>query len=393
MGEVPALGMVPSAARRLGDLWRRAATGPLPSVVGAVLLMGVLIAIIAPDPGAAVDALVTGSLTGRGLAESLQRSVPLIGLAVAYAYALRAGVLNIGGEGQMVMGALAATVVALYVPGPALIVVPAAYLAAALVGGLWAALAGVMFTRLALPIMITSLLLNYPADSIASYLVRFPLKDPTSSMIATPMVPNAFDIPPIAAVGSVVDVRLASLFGVDSPILLVTRNVNVSVVFVLALVVAVAFVNSRTRAGYETGMLGRNARFASYGGVNTRTTTLRTMVVSGAICGVVGATIVFGSQYRLIDGAIVQTNYAWTALLVALLAGSGSIALLVTGFAFAAILAGGAALERSTGVSAQLANVTQAAIILLVSIRLALPTSWGRRSRSSGTPTEAEPVP
>jgi simple sugar transport system permease protein len=140
-------------------------------------------------------------------------------------------------------------------------------------------------------------------------------------------------------------------------------------------------------------MLGRNARFASYGGVNTRTTTLRTMVVSGAICGVVGATIVFGSQYRLIDGAIVQTNYAWTALLVALLAGSGSIALLVTGFAFAAILAGGAALERSTGVSAQLANVTQAAIILLVSIRLALPTSWGRRSRSSGTPTEAEPVP
>ena len=113
--------------------------------------------------------------------------------------------------------------------------------------------------------------------------------------------------------------------------------------------------------------------FAAYGGVNARPLVLGSMFFSGSIAGAVGLVIVLGSHYRLIDGAIVQTNYAWPALLVALLAWRGSLALVVTGFAFAALLVAGAALQRSAGVSAQIAPVLQALIILIVSLRVFLP--------------------
>jgi general nucleoside transport system permease protein len=372
-------------ASRPARWWKRLAHGPLPSILVAAVVMVLLLGVIAPNPGAAFSTLLTAPVTGRGLAETIARTVPIVALALAVAYTLRAGILNLGGEGQMVLGSLAAGAVALYVPGPPILLIPLAYVAAALTGGLWAILSGFMFTRLGLPIFITSLLLNYPARSFVSYLVRFPLKDPGASMIATPIFPGAFDIPSLAPAGSFLDGLLAPVFGTDSAIVLATRTANVSIIFVVALVAAIAFVNARTSAGYETGMLGRNGRFAAYGGVDTKRAVLRTMFISGAICGVVGAIIVFGTHHRLIDGAIVLTNYAWTALLVALLAGSGSIALLVTGIAFAAIVVAGGALQRTTGVSAQIANVTQAVIIIFVSLKVAFPTDargWWRSGRT-----------
>jgi simple sugar transport system permease protein len=343
------------------------------------------VVLIAPDPQAAFGNMLTGSLTGLGLAETVRRSVPIIALALATAVGLRAGVLNIGCEGQLLLGALAGTIVAVYLPGPALLVVPVAYIAAALAGAAWALLSGLMYTRFALPIFITSLLLNYPARAVVSYLVTFPLKDPVNAAIATVAVPDQFHIPAIASAGSPLDVMITTVFGEQNGILLATRNLDVSAVAVLIAVAGVALVNKRTSIGYETGMLGRNARFAVYGGVDARRTALGSMFLSGAICGLVGAVIVFGSHYRLIDGALVQTNYAWTALLVALLAWRGSVALVATGFTFAAILVAGAVLQRTAGVSAQIAPVMQALIIILVSLRLVLPTSWRRRGQTTTT--------
>jgi general nucleoside transport system permease protein len=366
-------------SRRLAHLRERLVDGPAVSIVVAIVVTALLIGTIAPNPTEAFGTFLTSPFSGRGLAESISRTGPIVALALAVAYGLRAGVLNIGGEGQMVIGSLAAALVALFAPGPEWLLVPVAYVAAALAGGGWALISGLLYTRLGLPIFITSLLLNYPARSIVSYLVRFPFRDHESSMIATPIFSHAFDIPVIAPSGSPLDQVLGNVFGLESAIQLVGRTVNVSIVFVLAALVVVAFVNGRTTGGYESGIAGRNSRFAAYGGVNTKLTALRTMFVSGAICGLVGAVIIFGTHHRLIEGAIVLTNYAWTALLVALLAGSGVLPLLLTGFAFAAIIVAGGALQRTTGVSAQIANVTQAAIIILVSLRLGLPSAVRKR--------------
>ncbi len=379
----------PSAAPgRHVPRWRGAlgwATGSVPvSIVLALLIGAVAIVIAGKDPFAAYRSMVEGALTGPGLANTIQRAIPIVGLAMALAIAFRAGVFNLGAEGQMVLGGLAGTIVALRMPGPGLVVLLAACLAAIVAGALWGALSAVLQTGLGVPILITSLLLNYPARYLSSYLVRFPLKDENSSMVATPPVPEDARIAPLIPGTSGLGRSLSESLGRDHLLVLVTRGVNWSIVVVLAIVVLAAFVNRRTPGGLESGLAGLNPRFARYGGVNTSRLAITTMMISGGISGLVGVMLVLGSQYRLIEGALVGTNYAWTGLLVALLAANRPLRVLVVGTFFAALVVGGEAMQRAEDVSAQISQVIQAAVIVLIAIRVRLPLP--RRSRRGREP-------
>jgi general nucleoside transport system permease protein len=371
-----------------GDVprWRGAlgwATGSVPvSIVLALLIGAVAIAIAGKDPLAAYRSMVAGALTGPGLANTLQRAIPIVGLAMALAIAFRAGVFNLGAEGQMVLGGLAGTIVAIRMPGPGLVVLLTACLAAIVAGALWGALSAVLQTGLGVPILITSLLLNYPARYLSSYLVRFPLKDQSSSMVATRPVPEDARIAPLIPAPSGLGRAMSASLGRDNLLVLVTRGVNWSIVVVLAIVVLAAFVNRRTPGGLESGLAGLNPRFARYGGVNTSRLAVSTMMISGGISGLIGVLLVLGSQYRLIDGALVGTNYAWTGLLVALLAANRPLRVLVVGAFFAALVVGGEAMQRSEDVSAQISQVIQAAVIVLIAIRVRLPLrTWSRPGR------------
>jgi simple sugar transport system permease protein len=379
----------PSAAPgRHVPRWRGAlgwATGSVPvSIVLALLIGAVAIVIAGKDPFAAYRSMVEGALTGPGLANTIQRAIPIVGLAMALAIAFRAGVFNLGAEGQMVLGGLAGTIVALRMPGPGLVVLLAACLAAIVAGALWGALSAVLQTGLGVPILITSLLLNYPARYLSSYLVRFPLKDENSSMVATPPVPEDARIAPLIPGTSGLGRSLSESLGRDHLLVLVTRGVNWSILVVLAIVVLAAFVNRRTPGGLESGLAGLNPRFARYGGVNTSRLAITTMMISGGISGLVGVMLVLGSQYRLIEGALVGTNYAWTGLLVALLAANRPLRVLVVGTFFAALVVGGEAMQRAEDVSAQISQVIQAAVIVLIAIRVRLPLP--RRSRRGREP-------
>lgn len=385
----------PSAAPgRHVPRWRGSlgwATGSVPVAIVLALLIGAVAIVIAgKDPLAAYRSMVEGALTGPGLANTIQRAIPIVGLAMALAIAFRAGVFNLGAEGQMVLGGLAGTIVALRMPGPGLVVLVAACLAAIVAGALWGALSAVLQTGLGVPILITSLLLNYPARYLSSYLVRFPLKDESSSMVATPPVPEDARIAALIPSTSGLGRSLSESLGRDHVLVLVTRGVNWSIVVVLAIVALAAFVNRRTPGGLESGLAGLNPRFARYGGVNTSRLAVSTMMISGGISGLVGVLLVLGSQYRLIEGALVGTNYAWTGLLVALLAANRPLRVLVVGTFFAALVVGGEAMQRAEDVSAQISQVIQAAVIVLIAIRVRLPLP--RRSRTEREPaTTADP--
>lgn len=362
---------------RLAD----ALTGPVTvSIVLALVVGGIVIAVAGGDPVAAYPTMITGSLSGRGLTNTLGRAIPIVGMALAIAFAFRAGVFNLGTEGQMVLGALAGTMVALTVPGPGFLVILLACVAAVVAGGAWALLSAVLQTRLGVPILISSLLLNYPARYLSSYLVRFPLRDKGSSMVATRAVPDAAQIPALVPAQSGLGRSMASGLGSDNVLVLIGRNVNWSLAAVAAIAVAVVVINGRTASGYESGMAGLNLRFAIYGGVDTNRLALKVMFTSGGISGLIGVMLILGSQYRVIDGALVGTNYAWTGLLVALLAASRPLGVLIAGFFFAALVVGGEAMQRSANVSSQIAQVIQAAVIVLLTFRV----GWaGRRRRGA----------
>ncbi|GAB1515842.1 ABC transporter permease [Actinophytocola sp. KF-1] len=318
------------------------------TLLGALVLGAVLLAATGANPLEAYQAIVTGAFGPDGLADTLAYAVPVVGMATALAIPLRAGMVNLGGEGQLVLGAISAITVGLHVPGPLGLV--AALAAGALAGALYASIAAVCETRLGVPLLVTTLLLSYPAMSFAAYLVRFPMRDEGSSL------PQSDQLPP--------DVRFTAL----AP----------GLALIVAAVAVYAVVDARTPAGFETRVTGWGPRFAQYAGIDRPALTVRLLACSGGLAGLVGAVVVLGFPYRFIDGALITPQYTWIGLLAALLAAANPLGTLVAAVFFAALTSGGFAMERATQVPRELTAVLQAVLIIF----LAAATGLLRKRRN-----------
>jgi general nucleoside transport system permease protein len=310
------------------------------TVLGALVLGAVLLAATGANPLEAYQAIVTGAFGPDGIQDTLAYAVPVVGMAIALAIPLRAGMVNLGGEGQLVLGAISAVSVGLHVPGPLGVV--AALVAGAVAGGLYAAVAAVCETRLGVPLLVTTLLLSYPAMSFAAYLVRFPMRDAGSSL------PQSEQLPP--------DVRLPGLVG----------DVTVGLFLIVAAVAVFAVVDARTPAGFEARVTGWAPRFARYTGIERPGMTVRLLACSGGLAGLVGAVVVLGFPYRFIDGALITPQYTWIGLLAALLAAANPLGTLAAAVFFAALTSGGFAMERATQVPRELTAVLQAVLIIFL---------------------------
>ncbi len=369
--------------------------GPIPiSVVLALVIGACFMAIAGIDPLSGYQAMLSGSFgSGAGLANTLQRAVPIIGIGIAIAVAFRAGVLNLGTEGQAGLGALAGGIVAIYMPGPAVLIVPLAFAAAIAVGAAWGLIAAVLQNLLGVPILLSTLLLNYPARYFSSWLIRFRLDEPESDLISSEQVRPEVQLSMLVPRDSSLAETLRNGLGPTSPVTAVLTGVNWSLVVVILVVVGAIFMNRRTRYGFESGLSGQNAEFVRYGGVQPGPLVLRTMALSGGLAGLVGLMLIIGApSTRLIEGYFVQTNYAWTALLVTLLALYRPLGIVIAGLFFAAIMVGSDAMGRELGLSPQIAAVIQALVIILLAFRVALPRLRKKRGRSEG-PAETPVLP
>ena len=322
---------------------------PLFAIAGALLLGAVLMLATGHDPIQGYAAMVRGAIGGRNaanLAATLNRAVPIVGMGLAAAVAFRAGFFNIGGEGQLVLGGIAAAVVALYLPLPGILVIPLAIFAAACTGGAYAWLAAFLDFRFQMPLLITTLLMIYPARLLVSYLVGHPLRDVASGLTQTSRISPESVLP--------------KLFG---------TRISSGLVIVVLLVGLAQWILVRTRFGYHLRMTGLNARFSRYGGVDVERLGYRVMFLSGATAGLIGALQVLGVHYRYIDGSLTQPLYAWVGIMVALLAGSRPLGVLLAGLFFAGVQTGGFGMERATDIPREISQVIQALIILLIAAR------------------------
>ncbi|WP_075205224.1 ABC transporter permease [Leucobacter musarum] len=383
-----------NVARKAGS-WL---AGPIPVSVVLALLIGACFMLIAGvDPLSGYAAMVNGSFgSGVGLANTLARAVPIIGIGIAIAVAFRAGVLNLGTEGQAGLGALAGGIVAIYLPGPAFLVVPLAFIVAIAVGALWGLISALLQNLLGVPILLSTLLLNYPARYFSSWLIRFQLKDPSTDQVASQQLRPEVQLNMIVPRDSGLAESLRNSLGPTSPITAVLTGVNWSLVIMIIVVIAAIFVNRRTRYGFEAGLSGQNAEFVRYGGVKPGPLVTRTMALSGGIAGMFGLMLIIGApSTRLIEGYFVQTNFAWTALLVTLLALYRPIGIVIAGLFFAAIMVGSDAMGRELGLSPQIAAVIQALVIILLAFRVALPRfrkRGGTAPAKDGPPLDGPPL-
>ena len=330
------------------------------AAVGLGLLVGaVVIVLTGGSPIEAYAQLLRGAVgTPSNLSATLARGLPVVVVGVGLAVAFRAGALNLGGEGQMIMAAVATAVVASWVGDlPAPLAIACAAAAGALAGAAWALGPTLLQGRFEVPLLISTLLLNYVAALFAAWLVSYPLHEAGGGAAQTATVPDATQLPYLVPGG----------------------RLHVGVLLLVLLPVAASWFLARTVAGYELRMTGLNAAFSEYGGVNGRRTLLRAMLLSGATCGLAGAILVLGVHHRYIDGSITAPGYAWTGFTAVLLAGGEPLTTLASGLFLAGLDTGAAGMERNTDIPLQVVDVVQACIILMLAIRLTLGRWIGRR--------------
>jgi ABC-type uncharacterized transport system permease subunit len=290
------------------------------AVVLALLLSVLLLLVTGKDPVEVLGEMARGAFGSTyGIQESLLKAVPLLlcGLGVAIAAKMR--LWNIGAEGQLFMGAFAATGVALKLsslPGPLLLLVMA--LAGIVAGGLWAGFAGLMRTRLKMNETITTLLLNYVAINWVTYLVYGPWKDPKGSNFPlTPVFADAAWLPTIAGWG----------------------RVHIGLFVALGLAILLWWALKATRWGYQVRVIGESPAAARYAGMKLGRQTLLVLALSGAFAGLAGMMEVSGVIHRL--QTTLSPGYGYTAIILAWVAKLNPLALIPVAILFGGLQNGG----------------------------------------------------
>ena len=310
----------------------------------ASLIVGAIIILFNGDnPLVAYGALIEGSFSGMSnLAGTLSSATPLLFTGLGVAVAFKAGMANIGAEGQLYMGAIAAALVGVYVPLPGFLLIPAALLAAFVAGGLYGLIPAVLKIKTNTNEVVTTLMLNYVAILFTSYLVNYPFKAPGAPLGMTE------DIQKIA--------RL--------PLLYSGSRFNIGFILAIIACILVAVMFRYTTAGYEMRMLGQNSIYSKYIGIKVNARMLQGMFLGGGLAGIGGATLVLGIQYRFVQN--ISPGYGFDGLTIALMAGFNAIGVIPMAILFGALRSGGLAMELATSVPSELSKVIQAVIILFM---------------------------
>jgi len=325
---------------------------PLIAVVAAFIVGGILMLIIGDNPLQAYGLLFGSAFSWPvGIGYTLFYATPLIFTGLAVMVAFRCGLLNIGAEGQLYIGAFATAWIGItFANLSAWILIPLCFIAAILSGGFWGAIPGVLKAKFGSHEVINTIMLNFIAVALISYFTQYHYKAPGDPIMQT--VPIA-DAAHIARLGRFI------------PSLPQFIPLNLS--FLLALICCglVYLFLWRTKWGYELRSTGTNPSAAEYGGISVRKQIIVAMTISGALAGMVGINEVLGYRYRYYDGF--SDNYGFTGIAVALLGRNHPVGVIISALLFAILQRGGIPVDAFTEhVTKDIVQVLQGTIILFV---------------------------
>ena len=313
-------------------------------VVFGVGSIAMLLARVSPIAG--FGALFDGAFgTTSEFAETLVQGTALLFPALGIAFAFRAGLFNIGAEGQLMLGGLAAGIVGTFVSGPPLAAAIATLLAGMIAGGIWGGIAGFLRARFGANEVIATLMLNVVAALLASYVVNGPLHFPTA---------NAGETPLLAATAWL-------------PILVPGTRLSAAVVLALVTAVALWWIFGRTVFGYELRAAGEAPEAARRAGVDLRRISFLALALSGSLAGLGGATIVTGVLHRFNTG--LSPGYGFVAIAVALVGNVHPLWIALASFAFGILQNGALSMQAEAGVPRDVVNVVEGLVIIALAGR------------------------
>jgi simple sugar transport system permease protein len=276
------------------------------------------------------------------LTDSVVRAIPLILTGLAVALAFRAGVFNLGAEGQFLVGAIASVAVSLELKAlPGVVILFVALAAGALAGALWAAIAAELRRRYRVLEIISTIMLNFIALNLVSFLVHGPLQEPTHIYPQTQSIEE----------------------GSRLPVILPGTRLHAGILIAVAVAIGLYWVLRETAVGFRIKAAGAGPRAAETAGmVNVTMLSWKVFLWSGAIAGLAGAIEVNGVTFALYEN--ISPGYGYTAIAVALIAGLNPLAVIGSGFFFGLLETGASALQRDYSIPSSIAGMTEALLIL-----------------------------
>lgn len=325
---------------------------PTLAIVTAIILGGVVIAVVGGDPFAAYAGLFEGAFgSAKAMSETAVWSTPYIFAGLAVAIAFKGGLFNIGGEGQLALGATVSAWVGYALPGllgfdlPLVIHLPLAIGAGMLVGFLWGAIPGALKAYTGAHEVINTIMMNYIALNLVSYLMNGPMKDksPLNVIARTPLIAES--------------AQISTIFG---------GPLRVHWGFVLALVMAfgVWWLLWKTTFGFEIRTVGSNPEAAKYAGINVKKIMTLSLALSGLLAGLAGTIEVTALNHRHELGF--SQGYGFDAIAIALLGKNHPAGVVLAAILFAAMRNGATRMQFLTQIPVDIISVIQALILLFV---------------------------
>jgi ABC-type uncharacterized transport system permease subunit len=287
--------------------------------------------------------LFTSFKSQNGFIQTLLKFVPLVLLALAFTIPLKAGKFNIGGEGQMIMGAVGAAAVGILLTDlPLIILLPLVLVMGVIFGGLWALIAAWLLYRFNINEILSTVLLNFVSFQVIDYVATEIWRDPFAGHPTTI---------PIGAGG-------------ELPLLVSSPPLHSGLLLAILVAIAVYIYTDRTSAGYELIATGANPKAAGVYGINTRLLFLLSLVLGGAMAGLAGAIEVSGVHQRLIEG--LQSNFLMLGIIIGLVSKGNHAVVPFVAFFIAVLEVGASAMQRSMAIPVEMVFIVEALILIFV---------------------------
>lgn len=354
---------------------------PIVAVLLAFAVGGVILLLLGVNPLAAYKAMLVGAFGSKnGLADTLVKATPLMLVALGIAIAFRGGMINIGAEGQLIVGALLTTYVSLTLGDrlPGYLVIIIGLLAGALAGGGWAAIAGYLKAHLAVNEILSTIMLNQIAIQIGFFLLRGPMIDPAELEAGTNIphsarLPKPVDMPRFTDVAQwlgfsekAADLGIQGYIGELYGVLVEPSRLHTGFIFAVIMAIIVYIFLWRTTIGYRIRAVGLNPHASRYAGINVKRTMVLSMTLSGMFAGLAGAVEILGLHHRMFEPLAVSAGYGFAGIVTALFGKLHPLGIIPSSILFGGLLVGGDKMQRAIQTPQVLTQVILGLVVLFV---------------------------
>lgn len=313
-------------------------------VIVIITMLFSLITFVGADIFLALNGFILGVVGSTyAIGEVLVKFVPLLLAGLGVSIAFRTGIINLGAEGQIYMGAIAATFCAVYLPNlPGYVMLPLCILSGFVLGGIWSLIPGLLKAKFGISEVINTIMFNYIAIYIVGILVRTVLQDPNNAFPMSQTFPQSAWLPNI----------------------LIGSRLHGGFVIALVVLFLVWILMWKTKYGFEMRAVGENPRSAMCAGISVNRSILLSSLLSGGLAGLAGVVEVTGLHHKLLEG--ISPNYGYLAVIVALIGRNHPFGIVVSALGLAMLQVGSLSMQRNAGVPTSISSIVLGVLVLLI---------------------------